>query len=109
MIKGKILNINCSSCPLNDGLIYTSFPPQFKCTITNEWHSGEHRCGKVKIFYDENHKTPTDLVKPVPLNYDIIDETSLTSFKNSNNEYQIYGSHLDNKELINLIGDVDMG
>lgn len=107
MKEPKILDISCANCPLNDGLVYTSFPPKFKCTATNEWHFGEHRCGRVKIFYDENHKIPADLVEPVPLNYDIIDETPLTSSGDS--KYQIYGGYLDNKELINLIWDVDIG
>lgn len=102
----KILNINRANCPLNDGLIYTSFPPKFKCTITNEWHFGEHRCGRVKIFYDESHQAPADLIKPIPLN-GIVDNTQLASSGDS--EYQIYGGYLDNKELINLLLDVDMG
>lgn len=107
MKESKILNINCANCPLNDGLIYASLPPKFKCTITNEWHFGEHRCGKVKIFYDESHQTPVDLIKPIPLNNDIVDDTPLASSGNS--ECQIYGKYLDNKELINLVLDVDIG
>ena len=107
MKNAKSLMINCANCPLNDGMIYTSMPPKFRCTVTNEYNLGEHMCGKVKIFYDENHKTPADLVKPVPLNCDIIDETPLASSEDS--KYQIYGGYLDNKELINLIWDVDMG
>lgn len=37
----------CASCPFNDGLVYTSLPPQYKCTKTNEWHLGSYGCGKV--------------------------------------------------------------
>ena len=34
----------CSNCPFNDGLVYTSFPPKYKCTITDEFHLGEYIC-----------------------------------------------------------------
>lgn len=37
----------CSNCPFNDGMVYTSLPPQYKCTKTNEWHLGSYGCGKV--------------------------------------------------------------
>lgn len=37
----------CASCPFNDGMVYTSLPPQYKCTKTNEWHLGSYGCGKV--------------------------------------------------------------
>ena len=108
MKNAKSLMISCANCPLNDGMVYTSMPPKFKCTITNEYNLGEHMCGKVKIFYDESHKTPADLIKPVPLNQDVyIEEMPLASSGNS--EYQIYGGYLDNKKLTNLICDVDIG
>lgn len=102
----RVLQINCANCPLNDGMVYTSLPPKFRCTATGEYNLGEHMCGRVKIFYDKSHKTPSDLIKPVPLNYDIIDETPLVS--SVDNGHQIYGGYLDNKELINLICDVDI-
>ena len=35
---------SCSSCAHNDGMCYTSHPPQWKCTIENEWHTADHRC-----------------------------------------------------------------
>lgn len=105
MIK-RVLQINCANCPLNDGMVYTSLPPKFRCTATGEYNLGEHICGRVKIFYDENMKSISDLTKPIPLNYDIIDEMPLASSRNS--EYQIYGGYLDNKELTNLICDIDM-
>ena len=88
MKEPKILDVSCANCPLNDGLVYTSFPPKFKCTATNEWHFGEHRCGRVKIFYDETMISESDLAKVTPLNCNIIDETPLANSKNS--EYQIY-------------------
>lgn len=37
----------CASCPFNDGMVYTSLPPQYKCTKTNEWHLGSYGCGRV--------------------------------------------------------------
>lgn len=37
----------CSNCPFNDGMVYTSLPPQYKCTKTNEWHLGSYGCGRV--------------------------------------------------------------
>ena len=107
MKKEKILDITCANCPLNDGLVYTSFPPKFKCTATNEWHFGEHRCGRVKIFYDETMISESDLAKVTPLNCNITDDTPLASSGDS--KCQIYGGYLNNKELINLICDVDIG
>lgn len=103
----KILDISCANCPLNDGLVYTSFPPKFKCTATNEWHFGEYRCGRVKIFYDKTAVSESDLANVTPLNCNIVDEMPLASSVNS--EHTIYGRYLDNKELTNLICDIDMG
>ena len=74
MKNEKILNVSCANCPLNDGMIYTSFPPKFRCTATGEYNLGEHICGRVNIFYDENMKSINDLTKPIQLNYDIIYE-----------------------------------
>ena len=37
----------CSGCPFKDGMVYTSLPPQYKCTKTNEWHLGSYGCGRV--------------------------------------------------------------
>lgn len=102
----RVLQINCANCPLNDGMVYTSLPPKFRCTATGEYNLGEHMCGRVKIFYDENMESESNLAKVTPLNYNIIDETTLASSGDS--KYQIYGGYLDNKELINLICDVDM-
>lgn len=108
MKNAKILNINCANCPLNDGLIYTSYPPKFKCTATNEWHFGEYICGRVKVYYDETIIAPSDLTKVTPLNQDAIDETPLAS--SGDNVCQIYGAvAVDKEALINLIRDVDIG
>ena len=34
----------CSNCEYNDGRIYTSLPPQYKCTLTKEYHLGDAEC-----------------------------------------------------------------
>lgn len=34
----------CSNCEHNDGMIYTSNPPKWKCTFTNEWHTADYYC-----------------------------------------------------------------
>ena len=37
-------NITCANCEYNDGIVYTSLPPQYKCTLTNKFHFGDDRC-----------------------------------------------------------------
>ncbi len=34
----------CSNCNHNDGMVYTSNPPKWKCTLSNEWHTADYRC-----------------------------------------------------------------
>lgn len=34
----------CAYCIYNDGAVYTSIPPKYKCTITNEFHFGLDNC-----------------------------------------------------------------
>ena len=34
----------CANCQHNDGLVYTSFPPKYRCTITNNFHFGYEFC-----------------------------------------------------------------
>ena len=36
----------CANCKYNDGLVYTSFPVQYKCTIDNTFYRGDHQCDK---------------------------------------------------------------
>ena len=36
--------MKCAYCEYNDGLVYTSIPPKYKCTITNEFHLGFDDC-----------------------------------------------------------------
>lgn len=42
-------SVFCSGCPFNDGMIYTSNPPVYKCTRDGKWHPGTYGCGKVYI------------------------------------------------------------
>ena len=34
----------CANCEHNDGMVYTSNPPMYKCTITGEYYHGFHEC-----------------------------------------------------------------
>lgn len=34
----------CAYCKYNDGMVYTSIPPKYKCTITKEFHLGDDDC-----------------------------------------------------------------
>lgn len=34
----------CGNCEYNDGCVYTSLPPKFKCTITGKFHFGIKPC-----------------------------------------------------------------
>ena len=34
----------CAYCPMNDGTAYTSLPPMYKCSYTNDFHLGNHQC-----------------------------------------------------------------
>lgn len=37
-------SMTCANCKYNDGLVYTSIPPQYRCTITNNFHYGYEFC-----------------------------------------------------------------
>lgn len=34
----------CDGCNYTDGMVYTSLPPQIKCTITNKYHPCNYVC-----------------------------------------------------------------
>lgn len=34
----------CCNCEFNDGFIYPTMPPKYKCTITNQYHFGNFDC-----------------------------------------------------------------
>ena len=36
--------MKCINCKYNDGMVYTSMPPKYKCTITKEFHLGDDDC-----------------------------------------------------------------
>lgn len=36
--------MKCANCEYNDGMVYTSLPPKYRCTITNEFHFGDDNC-----------------------------------------------------------------
>lgn len=35
---------SCSNCGNNDGMVYTSNPVKYRCTLTGEWHYADHKC-----------------------------------------------------------------
>ena len=35
---------SCSNCGNNDGMVYTSNPPKWRCTLDGEWHTGAYCC-----------------------------------------------------------------
>lgn len=41
---GKNVNKTCGSCEHTDGLTYTTYPSQVKCTITGEYHFQNDIC-----------------------------------------------------------------
>lgn len=41
---------SCTVCNNNDGKCYTSYPPQYKCTIDGEFHTANYSCDK----FDDN-------------------------------------------------------
>ena len=36
--------MKCANCEHNDGMVYTSIPPKYRCTITDEFHLGGDYC-----------------------------------------------------------------
>lgn len=34
----------CGDCEYNDGLCYTTYPAQYRCTITGKLNFGDHEC-----------------------------------------------------------------
>ena len=44
-VKGKAAErMKCANCEHNDGMVYLSLPPTYRCTITNEFHFGGDDC-----------------------------------------------------------------
>lgn len=54
----------CAYCKYNDGAVYTSTPPKYRCTVTGEYHLALDDCNVefapvkhghwIKIFEDED-------------------------------------------------------
>lgn len=38
--------MNCAFCQYNDGNVYTSIPPQYKCSVDHKFHFGDYECDK---------------------------------------------------------------
>lgn len=34
----------CANCRFNDGMVYTSYPVKYRCTIDNNYYDGLHPC-----------------------------------------------------------------
>lgn len=61
----------CSNCEFNDGFIYPTMPPKYKCTITDQYHFGNFdcnlelvpvvRCKDCKYYYVYNGRHFCDL------------------------------------------------
>ncbi len=45
----------CFMCEYNDGCVYTSIPPQYKCSIDNEFHFGDYKCDKEFVPVKHGH------------------------------------------------------
>lgn len=63
--------MNCGNCNRTDGVVYTSYPPQVKCSLTGNFHHyGDQceiedakenlvlvtRCGRCEFYDNENNK-----------------------------------------------------
>lgn len=60
-------NTTCANCQYNDGVIYTSMPPQYKCTITNEFHHNNDKCDVKFAPIKHGHWIAHDMsIKDVP-------------------------------------------
>ena len=35
---------DCAYCKYNDGAVYTSSPPKYRCSVTGEYHFGDDNC-----------------------------------------------------------------
>ena len=44
MIVNNFCTMTCGNCSFNDGLCYTSMPPQYRCAFDNNFYDGFHAC-----------------------------------------------------------------
>lgn len=51
----------CGECNYTDGLVYTSNPPQVKCTITGEFHYNDDVCNcEFRRLWRDRHSNMAD-------------------------------------------------
>lgn len=51
------INRCCSNCEMNDGLVYPSYPPKYKCTLSGHFNEGTHKCNIDEIEEKENNQS----------------------------------------------------
>lgn len=44
MIVKHFCTMCCGNCSFTDGLVYTSYPPKYRCTFDNNFYDGHHAC-----------------------------------------------------------------
>lgn len=75
----------CQFCPFTDGAIYTSFPAQVKCTLTNEFH-----------FCGDTHCDVKEKVIPIEWIKEYVDKYSLLGIISK--EYEVLYAMLEDWE-----------
>lgn len=53
----KHIDRRCSNCELNDGMMYPSYPPKYRCTISGSYNEGTHTCNLDDVL-DMQNKYP---------------------------------------------------
>lgn len=44
MVVEHFCTLCCGSCSFTDRLVYTSYPPKYRCTFDNNFYDGDHSC-----------------------------------------------------------------
>lgn len=47
----------CSNCEMNDGVVYTSNPPKYRCTLSGYFNEGTHVCNLDDILSNGNNQS----------------------------------------------------
>lgn len=47
----------CSNCEMNDGMVYPSYPPKYRCTLSGNFNEGTHTCNLDDILSKENNQS----------------------------------------------------
>lgn len=53
---GTVSGLNkrcCSNCEMNDGMVYTSYPPKYRYTLSGNFNEGTHTCNLDDILSKE--------------------------------------------------------